>query len=359
MAEDKNYLYLGADVHKHSSTVTIMDKNGNRLVTEKLLNTKQAFERLLSAFRDVHFQAVLEAGRNWGVIYDLLEDLPNVENVLLANPFKVRAIADAKLKTDTIDSITLANLLRTDYIPAVFVPPKEIRIKKYLLRHRCFLVTMQTRIKNRIHIILERNHISVPPVTDLFGQRGRHFLDNLTLPEAENYLLKVHLEFLDYLREQIKQVAQIIKEEFEEQPEVRLLKTIPGIGDVFAPLIALEICDIKRFSNYKKLWSYAGLVPATYASGRRVYHGGLIKHANKWLRWAFVEAAHSSIRTSFYFGAYYHHKKITIGTQAAMIATARRLAKIVYYVLKEKRPYIEFEPRLSSIEISPRGSGQG
>ncbi|MEO0127632.1 MAG: hypothetical protein ABIL44_07780, partial [candidate division WOR-3 bacterium] len=82
-------------------------------------------------------------------------------------------------------------------------------------------------------------------------------------------------------------------------------------------------------------------------------------HANKWLRWAFVEAAHSSIRTSFYFGAYYNHKKNTIGTQAAMIATARRLAKIVYYVLKERRPYIEFEPRLSSNLVSLRGSGQG
>ncbi len=359
MAEDKNYLYLGVDVHKHSSTITVMDEDGKRLVTEKLPNTREAFVRLLNSFGDNYFQAVLEAGRNWGVIYDLLENLPKVENVVLANPFKVRAIADAKLKTDTIDSITLANLLRTDYIPAVFVPPKEIRIKKYLLRHRCFLVTMQTRIKNRIHIILERNHIPVPSVTDLFGQRGRHFLDNLTLPEEENYLLKAHLGLLDYVREQIKEITEIIKDEFDQQPEVALLKTIPGIGEVFAPLIALEICDIKRFSNYKKLWSYAGLVPTTYASGRRVYHGSLIKHANKWLRWAFVEAAHSSIRTSFYFGAYYNHKKNTIGTQAAMIATARRLAKIVYYVLKERRPYIEFEPRLSSNLVSLRGSGQG
>jgi hypothetical protein len=71
-----------------------------------------------------------------------------------------------------------------------------------------------------------------------------------------------------------------------------------------------------------------------------------------------VEAAHSSIRTSFYFGSYYNQKKITIGTQAAMIATARRLAQVVYYVLKEKRPYIEFEPRLSSKSTSHQGSGQ-
>lgn len=354
-----SYLYLGLDVHKHSSMVTVLNENGDKLTIKKLSNNYDDFKELINSFDGYHFKAVLEAGRNWGVIYDILETFPKIERIILANPFKVRAIADAKFKTDTIDSITLANLLRIDYIPEVFVPPKDIRVKKYLVRHRCFLVGIKTQIKNRIHIILERNHISVPSFTDLFGKQGRKFLNALTLQEGEDYILKSHLQLLDYASEKIKEINGIIKDEMEKREDVRLLKSVPGIGDVFASLIALEICDIRRFSNYKKLWSYAGLVPTTYASGKRVYHGRLIRHANKWLRWAFIEAAHSAIRSSYYFGSYYNRIKIRKGTQAGIIATARLLAKVVYYVLKENREYKEIRPRLSSVYDSLKGSGQG
>ncbi len=253
----------------------------------------------------LRYKAVLETGRNWGVTYDILENIPSVEEVLLANPFKVKAIAYAFLKTDTVDATTLAHLLRVNYIPKVYVPPKEVRVIKYLIRHRTFLVAIKTRIKNRIHIILERNHILTPQVTDLFGQEGRRFMENVILPETERYLLSKHLRFLEYLEREIKESSDLIKEELRENEGIRLLKTIPGIGDVFASLIALEIYDINRFSDYRKLWSYSGLVPSTYASGKRVYHGRLIKYCNKWLRWAFVEAAHTSIRSSLYFAQYY------------------------------------------------------
>lgn len=353
MPESVEYYYLGLDVHKNSSTATMLDKSGHLLGSEKLINTKKAFEEFINAYPNGRIKAVLEAGRNWGIIYDLLESLPSVEKVALANPPKVKAIADAKLKTDTIDSLTLAQLLRTDYIPEVFVPPKAVRYKKYLVRHRCFLVALKTRVKNRIHIILERNHLLLPDFTDLFGKRGRAFLETVELPIAETFLLHSHLQLLDYLENEIKATQGIIQDELEDWESVKYLKSIPGIGAVFAPLIALEICDINRFSSPKKLWSYAGLVPTTYASGSKVYHGGLIKHANKWLRWAFIEAAHSAIKSSFYFGSCYNNKQSTKGSQAAIIATARKLACVVYYVLKEKRVYCEyFRSRLSSKKAS-------
>ncbi len=125
MPESVEYYYLGLDVHKNSSTATMLDKSGHLLGSEKLINTKKAFEEFINAYPNGRIKAVLEAGRNWGIIYDLLESLPSVEKVALANPPKVKAIADAKLKTDTIDSLTLAQLLRTDYIPEVFVPPQS------------------------------------------------------------------------------------------------------------------------------------------------------------------------------------------------------------------------------------------
>ena len=203
---------------------------------------------------------------------------------------------------------------------------------------------------------MERNHIATPEVTDLFGRRGREFMQTLELSPTERFLLSQHLEFLEYCEAKIKEVGDLIKEELATDESVRLLKTVPGIGEVFASLIALEIDDINRFSEPKKLWSYSGLVPTTYASGKRVYHGRLIRYCNKWLRWAFIEAVHSAIRCSIYFGQYYEFKRWQKGSQAAIVATARRLARVVYWVLKDRREYKE--PQYSSRFFNLRGSGQ-
>jgi len=101
-----------------------------------------------------HVDAVIEAGRNWGMMYDLLEEL-DIKTVV-AHPLKIRAIADAKIKSDSIDAKTLAHLLRADLIPQVHVPPKEVREQKNLLRHRLWLVRLQTMTKNRIHQLIEK-----------------------------------------------------------------------------------------------------------------------------------------------------------------------------------------------------------
>ncbi len=343
-----DYIYLGIDDHKWFATIAAVQEQGETLkIMPKVRKTAQDFNAFLNSLgTDKSYKAVLEAGRNWGVTYDLLESLPQVKEVILANPFKVKAIASAYLKTDTVDALTLANLLRANYIPQVYIPAKRTRHLKYLLRQRAFLVVIRTQLKNRIHIILERNHIATPEVTDLFGRRGREFMQTLKLPPTERFLLSQHLELLDYCEVKIKEVSDLTKEELASDERVRLLNTVPGIGEVFASLIALEIDDINRFSEPKKLWSYSGLVPTTYASGKRVYHGRLIRYCNKWLRWAFIEAVHSAIRCSLYFGQYYVFKRWQKGSQAAIVATARRLARVVYWILKDRREYKE--PRYSS-----------
>ncbi|MEO0070350.1 MAG: IS110 family transposase [candidate division WOR-3 bacterium] len=353
-----DYIYLGIDDHKWFATIAAVNEAGETLKVEpRVQKTSEDIKRfLISLGANNHYKAVLEAGRNWGVTYDLLESLPQVAEVILANPFKVKAIASAYLKTDTVDALTLAHLRRVNYIPQVHIPDKKTRQLKYLIRQRAFLVVIKTQLKNRIHIILERNHISTPEVTDLFGKKGREFMATVELPPTERFLLSQHLELLKYCEVKIKEVGDIARAELATDERVRLLKTVPGIGEVFAPLIALEIEDINRFSEPKKLWSYSGLVPTTYASGKRVYHGRLIKYCNKWLRWAFIEGVHSAIRCSIYFGRYYEFKEWQKGSQAATISTARRLARVVYWVLKDNQEYKE--PRYSSTFFNLRGSGQ-
>jgi len=235
-------------------------------------------------------KAVIEAGRNWGMMYDLLEEIGI--DTTVAHPLKVRAIADAKIKHDSIDARTLAHLLRADLVPEVHVPPKDIREQKNLLRHRFWLVKLQTMTKNRIRQIIDRNHVRTPDVTD----------DNLY---------------------------------------VTILDTLPGFGKIFSALAALEIDNINRFPTKAKFASYCGLIPSTFASGGKVYHGNLIPTGNRWLKYVFIEASWPAIRTSNYCRAYFNRIKYRKDGNVAIVALARRLSEIAYKCLKEKRYYEE------------------
>jgi len=333
-------LYLGIDYHKRWSYFTCEDEGGRVKWSKKVRNDREEIEGLLNL--EERYKVVLECGRNWGVMYDTLEDIGCIEKLVLANPFKTKAIAYAKIKTDKIDSKVLCDLLRANLIPLVWVPPKDIRWKKYIARNRAFLVSLKTMIKNRIHVIIDRNHLNSPSVSDIFGRYGRQWLYSISLPEEERRLLDNHLKMLEFLEEEIKGVERWLKDLFRGDRYVELLNTIPGIGKIFGVMIALEIGDINRFPDAKHLHSYAGLVPSTYASGNKVYHGRLIKYANKWLRWAFVEATLTAIRVSPFFRSYYERRLENKSTQASIISTARMLASVTYHVLKENREYREW-----------------
>lgn len=145
---------------------------------------------------------------------------------------------------------------------------------------------------------------------------------------------------------------------------VELLETIPGIGRFFALLIAHEVDDVSRFSNEKKFFSYIGIVPSTYSSGGRTYHGRLTKQGNKYLRWALVEAIWPAVRGDPCMAAYYAKIKARSGPNPAKIATARRLATIVYRVLRQRRPYYYLQlpfpgrPRLNLVGFPSRGGSR-
>ena len=145
--------YLGIDHHKRYSQVAVVDEKGTVRANGKIANEKKAFTLLKEYYKEP-YRAVIEAGRNWGMMYDLLEEL-DIKTVV-AHPLKTRAIADAKIKSDSIDAKTLAHLLRADLIPEVHVPSKEVREQKNLLRHRLWLVRLQTMTKNRIHQLIEK-----------------------------------------------------------------------------------------------------------------------------------------------------------------------------------------------------------
>jgi len=294
-------LYLGCDVHKNYTTVSFVDENGNARETRSFFNNIDELKHSLNLFPEEEFSAVLEAGLNWGVIYDMLESVSEVKNVSLAHVPKVKAIASARIKTDKIDSKILGQLLKADLIPEVWVPPKEVRILKDMVRFRAFVVKIKTMIKNRIHDILRKSHVNPPEVKDIFGKYGRIWLEEIELSEPRmDKLLRYHLKLKDTFEDMEKELKKWINKEMKTNEDLRLVKTIPGIRDVFGPIIVLEIDDVNRFPDPAHLHSYSGLVPSTHSSGNTYYHGKLIK-GNRWLRWGFIEGAHTSVRVSPYF----------------------------------------------------------
>lgn len=333
---------IGLDVHRHYTYYTRVDEAGRVLTQEKVAN--EGLPEAL-AQRGRPCRAVLEATGNWGYVADLLE--PVVEELVLAHPLQVRAIAAAKVKTDKIDATILAQLLRTDLIPRAYLAPPEVRELRDLLRLRASLVRCRTALKNKVHAILSKRGRRVP-VTDLFGQAGRRWLAEQSLPPVYRQATDSYLAVIDALDEQIGLVTREIDLQAEEREEVRWLRTLHGVGRYTALFILSEIGDLSRFPDGDHLAAYAGLVPSVRASGGRARLGPITKQGSPWLRWLLVETVHRAVRRPGCLRERYERLRRRKGAAVATVATARFLATCIYAMLKEGRPF----------EERPSGSGR-
>jgi transposase len=330
--------HIGVDYHKSYSHLVVQDSAGKTLRSGRVKNDHQSLSSFLERYRE-NSHAVVEATRNWMVMYDWLEDI--CDDAVLAHPLKVKAIADAKIKTDKIDATVLAHLLRADLVPKAWAPGEKARELRIALRERMFYVRLRTMTKNRIVTVFDRypeQTTQLRKLGDLFGKAGRQQLATIKVSDIDRIQIDRGLDFIGDIDGRIKQSEMTIKAMTKTNGNVKLLKTIPGIGEFFARLIDAEIDDIDRFRNPKKLAAYAGLVPSTYSSGGKTYHGKIIKQGNKWLRWAFVEAVAPAVATDPQLRAQYEHLKLK-GTNKARVAIARKLLTVAFQILRDQRPY--------------------
>jgi transposase len=332
--------YMGIDYHKQHFVATTMSEKGKVLRRDKVSTDRDSIRHYFKkAGAGGEVKAVMEACYGWEYFYDEVEDL--VDELIMAHPLKTRLIAEARIKTDTIDSETLAHLLRADLIPKAYAPSSETRDKKNLLRYRSSLTAMKVRIKNMIHAVLARNHIEdkmFGELSDKFGKKGMTYLRAVMLKGTDTMILNEYLDLLEETERKIKAAESQIRLVCRQDEICQLLKSIPGVGDILAVTIRYEIDDIERFVSAGKLCSYAGLVPSTYSSGNRTYQGKITKQGDKWLRWAMVEAAQRAPLNDAWLGAFYVRiaKK---GRKLARIAVARKLLEIIYRIWKEQKPY--------------------
>jgi transposase len=256
--------------------------------------------------------------------------------VQVANAYKVKLIAEARIKTDKVDARILAELLRVKFIPEVYIPKQEIRVWREVFRGRSHIVRMRVQLYNRIHAILDRYGIEYN-AKQLRAKGASSWLETLELPEAIEESISQYIELIHQLTEQVnvfeKRLKGKIKLDKKAKYIIELLMSIPGIGWLSALALYLEIVDIQRFKSPKKLWSYTGLIPGVHQSGEVQRGGKLTKQGNSLIRWMIVEDA--------WRGNLYERHKKKIGKTRAILPVARALLYAVYQVWHKEKKYEE------------------
>lgn len=328
-------MYVGLDVHKETINMAVVDCHGKVVKEAKFLNTIQSLDHFLGGMQP-ETEFALEACGFYEPIYDWIDD--RGYNVTLAHPLKVKAIASAKIKTDTIDARTLAQLKRVDLLPASFVPPKHVREVRSIVRHRASMVRQRSHIKHCIHAVLHREGIK-QPFSDLFGKAGIEWLKKVPLKLSNRFSVDNYLAIHNAMTEKIELVSIQIQGLVNANPNVARLTSMPGIGAYSALLIATEIGDVKRFPSADKLCAYAGLVPSVHQSARTMRRGHITKEGNKLLRWILVEAAQKAGEHDPHLSKVYNRLKSRLGTNKAKVAIARKMLCYAYIMLTENREY--------------------
>jgi transposase len=258
-------------------------------------------------------------------------------SVVLSHPKKTRYIAEAKIKSDRVDSKAIAELARLDALPLAYMPDKEISMLREQVRRRAFLVRERVKLRVKIKSILTYEGIRWPSDHGLFTVKGVEWLHALRFEPIESYL-----RVLKPLDDEIRLVSRRLRGVAEEDEDVKLLMTIPGIGYYSALLVKSEIGDVSRFPFGDRLCSYAGLVPSTHASGNTVRHGGITKDGSRWLRWVMVEAAQTHVhKYDTSITRVYNRIAERRGKRSAVVAAAHKLLLVCYSVLRNKRPYYD------------------
>ena len=326
-------LYVGLDVHKEFCQASILNEKGFEEDNLRFPTTRRGLESFLDRFEDASF--VLESTGVWEFVYEIIEEkgFP----VKLAHPLKVRAIAEASVKTDKVDARTLAKLLRLDMVPESYIPPKEIRDLRRLTRLRSYLTQTNTGLKNRTHAELLTRGIHRPDdLVKPFTQKSNDWMRSLDIPGVD-----VQLNMIEAVQGQISLVNEMIRREYDRREEVRNLTSIPGIGIYSALVIFAEIGDVRRFPDPEHLCSYAGLTPTVSQSASSVHYGGISKEGSKQLRWILTEVVHSHHRfePSSNLSRFYDKIARKRGKQKAAMAAARKLLHIIYWMMLNGEPY--------------------
>lgn len=338
---------IGVDLHKTQFTVCWRQENGKiemgRFITdekgygtfeERLVEMKAAGDQVSIAVESTgntrYFKYRMEA-------FDV--------RVVVVNTLKFKVINESVKKTDRHDAVTLAEFLEKDMLPEAKLCSRESEELRRLLKARRSLVETIVSFKNQIHGLLLSYGITTKR-GELQSQKERRRVKHVL--EAQQHagvaVIDPLFDTIDRLGQEVKKLEKMIEDRVSEDPEVRILTTIPGVGLITGSTLRAYIDDITRFHTPKQLASYAGLVPWVQNSNETIRHGRITKHGPHELRTALVQAVLGMVRMKRKTAGYrlmrrYDHLKKIKGSGKSIIASARKLSEIIWHMLRKMEPF--------------------
>lgn len=349
-------VYAGIDLHSTNSYVAVIDGEGKKVYKKKLPNDGSEILAGLESHREEMKGVVIESTFNWYWIVDLLMD--EGYKVHLANPAGIQKYKGLKHSDDRSDAFWLAEMLRLGILPEGYIYPKEDRPVRDLLRKRMHLVRLRTSVINSLQNIIARSvggSLSADKMKQLTTDHVAELLD------GEEYLAltgRVSKEVIDHLTRQIKKLEKAALEKVRPLPQFSYLVTMPGVGNILGLTITLETGDIGRFCSVGNYASYCRKVPVSWTSNDKKKGRGNKKNGNKYLSWAFAEAAELARRGEPLVRSWYNRKAAKTNMMVARSALAHKLARAAYHVMKEEAPFDK--NRLFGYSVGPGGeTGKG
>ncbi len=326
-------LYVGVDVHEKESQLAVLEKGGS-LLREERIPTKdlRKFLYALPGEKRIAIEAV-------GFIHPIYEKLSTVRDctVSVANPNKLRLIAESSTKNDRNDARILGDLLRTGYLPLAHMRDKETREKLFVVKDRVTYGIRGGHLKGTIRWLLKRRGIDLGK--GIFGLEGRKRLRALQLQEID-----IRLDELELVETTIEKLDYQIRDIVSKDPRAKLLDTIPGVAPYTALFLGCILDDIDRFPDSKHACAYLGLVPWLDETADTTHLGHITKKGDKWLRRNLIECARTAVRKDPNINKFYTRLTHKRGEKKALIAVARKLVSYAYWVLKKSVTYQELSP---------------
>jgi len=329
-------LYGGIDLHANNSVLVLIDEQEHVVYEKRLPNDLEKILRQLQLYHSRVHGLVVESTYNW---YWLVDGLMTAGySVHLANTVAIQQYDGLKHTNDYSDARWLAQLLRLDILPTGYIYPKEERAVRDLLRKRSQLVRQKTSNLLSIQNLVTRNtgmSITGNRIKTLTVEQVHDLLPTPELVLAVTSTLAV----MQCVADQIAALEQTIKARVSLRPTFRQLLTVAGIGQTLALTIMLEAGEMQRFPTVGQWASYCRCVNSTKLSNGKRKGQGNTKNGNKYLAWAFIEAANFAVRYYPAIQAFYQRKKAKTHGVVAIKAVAHKLARACYYVLRDRVPF--------------------
>ena len=328
--------YAGIDLHSSTNYLAVINEKDQRLFGKRLPNRLDAVLSALEPFKESLKGIVVESTFNWYWLVDGLQE--HGYTVHLANPSAIKQYEGLKHTDDTWDSFWLAHMLRLNILPEGYIYPKEERPVRDLLRRRLLFVRHRTAHILSLQSMISRNlgtRMACRAIKRLGQADAPILFDQPHLALA----LKTSSAAIQFLSRRITDIETAVTAHIALRDEFRCLLNIPGIGKILALTIMLEVGDINRFPKVGNYSSYCRCVKAERLSNGKKKDTNNRKNGNKYLSWAYVEAANFAIRFSPHAQSFYQKKRAKTNGVVGIKALSNKLARASYYVMRDRVPY--------------------